>query len=105
MSAIQFLLYLVVAEDAKRIGLEKLDPATRAKAIAALAGLLILWFAVIALTWWGARFTRRYMRSSDTRRRRRAVAPSDEEWTAKPMVSGGPDVPPGEAPPEDFTQP
>ena len=73
------------ADTEKQIGLQKLDDSTRAGVIAALAGLVILWFGIIALTWWGARFTRRYMRSSDVRRRLPTVA-TDLEWAAKPLI-------------------
>ena len=57
--------------------LRRLDPATRAKVLAALAGLIILGIAMIALVWLGGRATRRYMGSelAEQYGRRNAVAP------------------------------
>jgi hypothetical protein len=40
--------------------LQKLDPVTRARVLAALLGLIILGFAMILLAWIGARVARRY---------------------------------------------
>jgi hypothetical protein len=42
--------------------LRRLDDASRARVLAALAGLIILGFAMILLTWLGARITQRYRR-------------------------------------------
>jgi len=60
----------------------RLDGATRAKVLAALAGLIILGFLMIALTWLGARMTRRYM---GPKLKPLASAPArDDEWTRPP---------------------
>lgn len=40
--------------------IKRLDDAQRAKVLAALAGLIILGFAMILFTWLGARITQRY---------------------------------------------
>jgi hypothetical protein len=40
--------------------LRRLDEASRARVLAALAGLIILGFAMVLLTWLGARVTQRY---------------------------------------------
>lgn len=53
---------LVLAQEApQKPLLLRLDGATRAKVLAAMAALIILGFLMIALTWLGARWTRRYM--------------------------------------------
>lgn len=51
----------LLADEAAKAGIDKLDGGTRAKVLAALAGLVILGFALVLLTWMGARYTRRYM--------------------------------------------
>lgn len=50
----------VAQQDAPLI--KRLDDAQRAKVLAALAGLIILGFAMILFTWLGARITQRYRR-------------------------------------------
>jgi hypothetical protein len=52
------------AQDKAEPGLMKLDGPSRAKALAALAGLVILGFGLVALIWLGGRWTRRYMQST-----------------------------------------
>lgn len=42
--------------------LARLKPGDRARVLAALAGLIILGFALVLAAWWGARFTRRYLK-------------------------------------------
>jgi hypothetical protein len=69
--------------------LERLDPATRARVLAALTGLVILGFALVILAWLGARATRRYMRSgsSDAPRRRSSLSQAvEEDWAKKPIT-------------------
>lgn len=44
--------------------IERLDDATRAKVLAALAGLVILGFAMVLLTWLFARVIQRYRRGT-----------------------------------------
>ena len=53
----------LLAEAAQQAGINKLDGPSRARALAALAGLIILGFGLVLLTWMGARYTRRYMAS------------------------------------------
>lgn len=57
----------------------RLDGATRAKVLAALAALIMLGFLLIALAWLGARMTRRYMGSK--KKPGPTALPSDEEWS------------------------
>jgi hypothetical protein len=52
---------LALLAEGKQAGIDKLDGATRAKVLAALAALIILGFGLVVLAWMGARFTRRYM--------------------------------------------
>ena len=54
-------LLLLAQEVPQKPLIMRLDGATRAKVLAALAGLIILGFLLVALTWLGARWTRRYM--------------------------------------------
>ncbi len=58
----------------------------RAKALAAIAGLIILGAALIAATWMGGRMTRRYMKSSE----KPIVHPIDsaftDDWASKPLT-------------------
>jgi len=59
----------------------KLDGATRARVLAALAGFVILGFAMVMFAWMGARATRRYMNSgSDV-----PIEPPRDEWARNPM--------------------
>ena len=69
--------------------IQRLDPATRAKVLAALAGLIILGFAMVLLTWLGGRAARRYMgsRSAGDRRSRRSDS-QEEDWANKPLAPG-----------------
>ena len=80
-------LSAILADDTTKSVLERLDPATRTKVFAALAGLLILGFLMLLLTWFGARVARRYMRRnlSLQPRHRRAVQDEDD-WATKPLV-------------------
>lgn len=66
-------------------GIRKLDPKTRARVMSALAGLVILWLAIMVFIWLGARYTRRYMRGTP----RSSVLHSpveDDDWARKKLV-------------------
>jgi purine-cytosine permease-like protein len=71
-----------VADEAQPL-IKRLDDATRAKVLAALAGLIILGFAMVLLTWLGARITERYRRSSPVLKP--TPRPSEHEWARKPL--------------------
>ncbi|MGE0758380.1 MAG: hypothetical protein AB7O38_15235, partial [Pirellulaceae bacterium] len=60
--------------------LTRLDPAMRAKVLAAMAGLIILGFGMVALAWLGARVTRRYMNQGNRDR----PPPDENDWARKP---------------------
>lgn len=62
----------------------KLEGPLKAKVLAALAGLIILGFGMVALTWLGARFTRRYMESRHLRRDHGPTVTTDD-WAEKPL--------------------
>ena len=71
----------------KRTLLQSLDGGTRAKVLAALAGLVLLGMAMIAFVWWGGRMTRRYMNSSSYDNRRRKPTPYyEDDWAEKPLI-------------------
>lgn len=64
----------------------RLKPRDRARVLAALAGLVILGFTLIALAWWGARFTRRYLKRPWPGRGRQRYSPISEfDWADKPL--------------------
>jgi hypothetical protein len=59
----------------------------RAKASAALAGLIILGFAMVGLTWLGARVTRRYMFGpSGQPQATKATTVREDDWASKPLA-------------------
>lgn len=51
----------------------------RAAGLAAIAGLIILGFALVLLIWWGARYTRRYMNAPVAHHP--TARPPAEDWT------------------------
>lgn len=64
----------------------RLKPQDRARVLAALAALVILGFALVALAWWGARYTRRYLKRPWPRNEcRRTKAISEFDWAEKPL--------------------
>ncbi len=64
----------------------RLKPQDRARVLAALAGLVILGFALVFLAWWGARFTRRYLKRPWPRsERHRSASNSEFDWAEKPL--------------------
>ena len=64
--------------------IKRLEPATRAKVLATLAGLIILGIAMMALAWLGAKATRRYM-SSGKQRSRTSPHLDPDDWSKKPL--------------------
>lgn len=63
----------------------RMRPRDRARVLAALAGLIILGFTLMLLAWWGARFTRRYLRRPWPDQRRRVPVVSEFDWANKPL--------------------
>ena len=76
------VLNLLLAAEQPQTLLTRLDPSVRAKVLAALAGLIILGFGMVALVWLGARVTRRYMNQGTPRR----TPPDENDWARKPIV-------------------
>jgi hypothetical protein len=62
---------------------KRLDDATRAKVLAALAGLVILGFAMVLLTWLAARVVQRYRRG--TSYFQPTSRPGEHEWARRPI--------------------
>jgi len=65
--------------------IKRLDDATRAKVLSALAGLIILGFAMVFLTWLGARIVQRYRHG--TAHFRPTPRPCEHDWARKPLDS------------------
>jgi hypothetical protein len=85
MAAMACSLALPVAALAQDLPpIKRLDDPTRAKVLAALAALVILGFAMVLLTWLGARVAQRHRRGSSffqpTNR------PGEHEWAKKPVT-------------------
>ena len=75
-------LLLAAEEQAPLPAIMRMDGAMRAKVLSALAGLILLGFLLIAMTWLGGRMTRRYM---GPKLKPLASAPArDEEWARPP---------------------
>jgi hypothetical protein len=68
-------------------GIRRLDPVTRVKVLAALAGLIILGFGMVLIAWLGGRAVRRYMRGRPTEPSwRPAARKSDDDWADRPLA-------------------
>jgi hypothetical protein len=64
--------------------IKRLDGPTRAKVLAAMAGLIILGFAMVLLTWLGARVTQRYRKSNPYFRP--TPRPGEHDWAQRPLA-------------------
>jgi hypothetical protein len=64
--------------------LKRLPPEQRIPVLAALAGLIILGFGMVALIWLGARVTQRYR--NGTSYFQPTPRPSEHDWAAKPLA-------------------
>ena len=71
--------------------LPKLEGGRKAIFLAALAGLIILGFGMVALTWLGARFVQRYRHGSSTFQP--TPRPTESDWARKPMADKPTDHP------------
>lgn len=65
-------------------GFRRLDGATWARVQAALAGLIILGFGMVALIWLGARVTHRYRHGKAYFRP--TQRPGEHDWAGKPLA-------------------
>ena len=84
MLAFSLMAMSVLAQHSPLV--KRVDDATRAKVLAGLAGLIILGFALVLLTWLGARVTERYRRG--TSYFRPTPRPGEHDWAKKPLVPG-----------------
>ena len=64
--------------------IKRLDDSTRAKVLAAVAGLIILGFGMVLLTWLGARFTQRYRHGAS--QFQPTPPPDEHDWARKPLA-------------------
>lgn len=64
--------------------IKRLDGPARARVLAALAGLVILGFGMVLLTWLAARVTQRYRQG--TSYLRPTPRPGEHDWARKPLV-------------------
>jgi hypothetical protein len=98
LSVLASTLFIVAVSSAQEepvAGIKRLDDATRARALAALAGLIILGFALVLLTWLAARVVQRYRHGTSYFRPTRR--PSEHDWARKPLLPPEP-TPPGSTP-------
>jgi hypothetical protein len=72
-------------------GIKRLDDVTRARVLAALAGLIILGFGMVLLTWLGARVVQRYRKG--TAYHRPTPRPGEHDWAKRPLAGSEPDSP------------
>jgi hypothetical protein len=80
------------ADPERRFQIERLDPATRAKALAALTGLVILMVGLMLLASLGARWARAYGHHTPLSFERRKPKPIDpDDWANKPLPTSGAD--------------
>ena len=63
--------------------IKQMDGATKSKVLAALAGLIILGFGMVALIWLGARIAQRYRQGSAVFRP--TPRPGEHDWARKPL--------------------
>jgi hypothetical protein len=81
--------------DETRPLIKRLDDPTRAKVLAALAGLVLLGFAMVLLTWLAARVVQRYRHG--TSYFRPTVRPGEHAWAKKPLIPPDAEPPPPDA--------
>jgi hypothetical protein len=81
---------MLVLADVPPVPLKQLSDLSRAKVLAALAGLIILGFGMVLLTWLGARVTQRYRRG--TSYFRPTARPGELDWAKKSLAPGETDT-------------
>jgi|SRR5688572_312918 hypothetical protein len=82
--AICLLGHAVAYADLPAPPLKRLPGPEKAKALAALAGLIILGFSAVLLTWLGARITHRYRHGASYFRP--TPRPGEHDWSRKPLT-------------------
>jgi hypothetical protein len=89
--ALVLLCPLVLLADEPQRLIRRLDDPMRAKVLAALAGLIILGFAMVAFAWLGARVVQRYRHGTSFFRP--TPRPGEHEWAKKPLTPPEPNSP------------
>jgi hypothetical protein len=74
---------ILMGDDRQRL-IRRLDDPTRVKVLATLAGLVILGFAMVLLTWLAARVVERYRHGTSFFRP--TPRPGEHEWAKKPLI-------------------
>jgi hypothetical protein len=82
-AAVMLPSVLAWAEDERLPLIKRLPGPTRAKVLAALAGLIILGMAMVALIWLGARFTQRYRNRQPYFQP--TPRPGEHDWARRPL--------------------
>jgi hypothetical protein len=72
--------------DEKQLPIQRLDGVTRAKVLAALAGLIIVALALVAFIWLAARVARRYMKRATNDPAPSKYASQTDDWAQKPIT-------------------
>ena len=83
LTVIIVLLPSIAGSQEPQAPIRRMDDATRAKVLSAMAGLIILGFALVLLTWLAARVVQRYRHG--TSYFRPTMRPREHEWTKKPL--------------------
>ena len=78
-------LSLLLAESATKPPILQMSSENRFRALALVALLLVLGLVLIALTWLGARFTRRYMNRDSRATVLEDSRPRQDDWTDLPL--------------------
>jgi hypothetical protein len=71
---------------ASKLPLNRLEPAARARLLAALILLTILGIALVVLAWLALRVGRRSLRREDAHVRPRRGTLSPDDWASRPLV-------------------
>lgn len=87
---------LLLAQERSGPLLERLDPLTRTRVLAALLGLVLVLLALVGLSWLGFRFVRRYMTAWDAEPTPAELQPAakssrESAWRDEPANDGGRD--------------
>ena len=82
--ALSFIPLAAWADPPAAQGIRRLPDEIRAKVLAALAGLIILGFGMVALIWLGARVTHRYRHGKAYFRP--TPRPGEHDWAGKPLA-------------------
>jgi hypothetical protein len=88
-TAAAMVMLLAGAEEAgPKTPIQRMEPAQRAKVLAALAALVMLGFLLVFLAWLGAKATRRYMNREPNliEKPPPATPVREKDWADKPLA-------------------